>query len=85
MSSPKQYHNTIQAEIVESRMMSLGDAARDLGVAYTTAWDLYKKGMFPVPVTRIGSRLRVVRAHVDQFIATGEPVRRGGQSDNVAP
>ena len=54
--------------------MSLAEAAEVLGIHRTTAWSLQKRGEFPVPVLKIGSNLRVVRAHLLSFMETGEPV-----------
>ena len=54
--------------------MSLAEAAEVLGIHRTTAWSLHKRGEFPVPVLKIGSNLRVVRAHLVLFMETGEPV-----------
>jgi len=54
--------------------ISLAEAAGVLGIHRTTAWSLHKRGDFPVPVLKIGSSLRVVRAHLQLFLETGEPV-----------
>ena len=54
--------------------ISLGEAALILGVAKSTAFFLYQEGRFPVPVLRIGTRIRVVKIHIQQFLETGEPV-----------
>jgi len=68
----------------EAKMMSLSHAAQVLGIGRTTAWNLYKTDEFPVPVVKIGSRLHVVRAHLDEFIETGVPVRRESQASQAA-
>ncbi|MHB2028292.1 MAG: helix-turn-helix transcriptional regulator [Acidimicrobiales bacterium] len=52
--------------------MSLSDAAHVLGIHRSTAWELYKKGEFPVPVLRIGRGLRVVKIQIERFLLTGE-------------
>jgi len=57
--------------------MTLAEAAEVLGIHRTTAWSLHKRGEFPVPVLKIGSNLRVVKAHLQQFMETGEPVTPG--------
>jgi len=57
--------------------ISLAEAAGVLGIHRTTAWSLHKRGDFPVPVLKIGSKLRVVRAHLQLFLETGEPVPSG--------
>jgi len=54
--------------------MSLADTAQILGIHRSTAWALYKNGELPVPVLRVGSSLRIVRAHVQQYLETGEKV-----------
>jgi predicted DNA-binding transcriptional regulator AlpA len=61
--------------------MGLAEAAAILGVGRTTCWTLYRRGVFPVPVLKIGGSLRIVRAHLDQFLATGEHVESGKRID----
>ena len=51
--------------------VSLAEAARVLGVHRSTAWELYKRGDFPLPVMKVGSRLRVAKAHLEMFLRTG--------------
>jgi hypothetical protein len=53
---------------------SLAEAALIIGIHKSTAHAFYQAGKFPVPVLRIGTRLRVVKAHIQQFLETGEPV-----------
>jgi len=57
-----------------SEMMSLSEAAAILAIHRTTAWSLYRRGEFPVPVLKVGGNLRVVRVHLQQFLDTGQPV-----------
>ena len=52
--------------------VSLAEAAVVLGVHRSTAWDLYKRGEFPVPVLQIGHRLRVTKHHLQRYLL-GEP------------
>lgn len=52
--------------------VSLAEAAKVLGVHRSTAWDLYKRGEFPVPVLQIGHRLRVAKVHLQRYLL-GEP------------
>lgn len=52
--------------------MSLPMAAQILGIHRSTAWDLHKRGEFPIPVLRIGSRLRVTKASLEAFLQTGD-------------
>ena len=54
--------------------MSLAEAAVILHIHRTTAWELYRRGEFPVPVLKVGANLRVVKAHLQRFLDTGEPV-----------
>lgn len=54
--------------------IGLAEAALILGIHKSTAWALYQEGKFPVPVLRVGTRIRVVKVHIQQFLETGEPV-----------
>lgn len=65
--------------------ISLAEAAEVLGIHRTTAWSLQKRGEFPVPVLKVGSSLRVVKAHFQQFMETGEPVASGARTSATAP
>ncbi|WP_020377118.1 helix-turn-helix domain-containing protein [Candidatus Microthrix parvicella] len=47
--------------------LSLTEAAKVLGV-HRTAWELYKRDEFPVPVLQIGNRLRVTKHHLSRFL-----------------
>jgi predicted DNA-binding transcriptional regulator AlpA len=53
---------------------SLAEAALILGIHRSTAWALYQAGDFPLPVIRVGTRIRVVKIHLQQFLETGIPV-----------
>ena len=44
-------------------------AAEILGGHWTTAWSLCKRDEFPVQVLKIYGSLRIVRGHLDLFIA----------------
>ena len=66
-----------EVDVAHRVTMTLAEAAEVLGIHRTTAWSLYKCGEFPVPVLKIGSNLRVVKAHLQQFMETGEPVVPG--------
>lgn len=48
--------------------VSLAQAAKVLGVHRSTAWDLHRRGEFPVPVLKLGSRLRVAKVHLEAFV-----------------
>lgn len=60
--------------------ISLSEAASILGIHRTTAWSLHKRGEFPVLVLKVGSNLRVVKAHLHRFMESGEPVEPGTRS-----
>ena len=66
-------HTRLNSE-VSPATMSLADAAQILGIHRSTAWALYKRGELPVPVLKVGTSLRIVRAHVQQYLETGEKV-----------
>jgi hypothetical protein len=48
-----------------------------LGIHRSTAWDLHKRGEFPVPVLQVGHGLRVAKVHLEQFLLNGEAIRGG--------
>lgn len=48
--------------------VSLSEAACVLGVHRSTAWELYKRGEFPLPVLKVGTRLRVAKVHLEAFV-----------------
>lgn len=52
----------------------LAEAALVLGIHKSTAWALCQVGEFPVPVLRVGTRIRVVKIHLQEFLETGVPV-----------
>ena len=54
--------------------IGLAEAALILGIAKSTAWTMYSQGTFPLPAIRIGTRIRIVKVHIQQFLETGEPV-----------
>jgi predicted DNA-binding transcriptional regulator AlpA len=76
--------DTTTIESVPSMTMSLAQAAGILGIHRTTAWSLHKRGEFPVPVLQLGSSLRVVRAHLEQYMSTGIPVEPGTRIDALS-
>ena len=55
-------------ELANCATVSLAEAAIVLGVHRSTAWDLYKRGEFPVPVLQIGHRLRVTKHHLRCYL-----------------
>lgn len=63
--------------------VSLAEAATVLGVHRSTAWELWKRGEFPVPVLRIGTRLRVTKHHLASYLLGGLVEDTGdGRSDS---
>jgi predicted DNA-binding transcriptional regulator AlpA len=76
--------DTTIIEAVPSVTMSLAQAAGILGIHRTTAWSLHKRGEFPVPVLQLGNSLRVVRAHLEQYMSTGVRVEPGTHIDALA-
>jgi excisionase family DNA binding protein len=48
--------------------LSLAEAASVLGIHRSTAWDLYRRGEFPVPVLKLGRRLRVTKLQLQRYL-----------------
>ena len=48
--------------------VSLTEAANVLGIHRSTAWELYRRDEFPLPVLVVGKRLRVAKVHLERFI-----------------
>jgi predicted DNA-binding transcriptional regulator AlpA len=65
-------------DVTECATVSLAQAAGILGIHRSTAWDLYKRGDFPIAVLKIGNRLRVTKANLEAFLKSGIP-----QSDQL--
>ena len=55
-------------------------AASVLGVGRSTAYDLIRRGDFPVPVVRLGTRLRVPTDPLLVFLETGDPTGPSGRA-----
>ena len=55
--------------------LSVEEAALLLGEARSTVYRAVKAGTFPLPVVRIGERLRIPRSAVDRLIAGDVPAR----------
>jgi excisionase family DNA binding protein len=62
-----------QIDLTACATISLAQAAQVLGIHRSTAWDLYRRGEFPIPVLKIGNRLRVTKAHLEDFLQSGVP------------
>jgi len=61
-----------QVDLTQCATVSLSEAAQILGVHRSTAWDLHRRGEFPLPVLAVGKRLRVAKVHLESFLLTGE-------------
>lgn len=68
----------MSAEVVEhttaptAPMATVPEAAAVLGIATSTAYELVRRGEFPVPVVKVGRQHRVPRQALDRFVSTGE-------------
>jgi excisionase family DNA binding protein len=69
-SSPEQ-SSAGQIDLMACATISLAQAAQILGIHRSTAWDLHKRGKFPVTVLKIGNRLRVTKANLEAFLESG--------------
>ena len=49
--------------------LSVPEAARLLGIGKSLAYDLARRGEFPVRVLRLGQRMRVSRVELDRYLA----------------
>ncbi|WP_350309817.1 helix-turn-helix domain-containing protein [Arthrobacter sp. fls2-241-R2A-172] len=49
------------------------DAARALGIGRATAYDLIKRGEFPIRVLRLGRKFRVSRADLLTYLGESQP------------
>ena len=58
-------------DLSDCATVSLTEAANVLGIHRSTAWELHKRGDFPLPVLAIGHRLRVTKVHLERFLLTG--------------
>lgn len=50
-------------------ILSIADAAHELGIGTSTAYDLLRDGKFPVRVVPIGSRSKVLRADLNRYLS----------------
>lgn len=69
-------------EKAECATMSLPEAARVLGINRTTAWDLLKRGEFPIRVLVLGNRNRVMKMDLARFLAGDDGL--SGDSDSIS-
>jgi excisionase family DNA binding protein len=52
-------------------LMSVVEAAAMLGIAPRTAYDLIHRDEFPVPVLKVGRRMKVSRTMLERFASEG--------------
>ena len=57
----------------ESRTMSVDQAARELGIGRSLAFELARNGRFPVPVLRLGHRLVVPIEPLERLLSGRAP------------
>ena len=48
-------------DATSTRFVGIDEAARILGVSYSTVWESLRRGDFPVPSVQIGTRWRISR------------------------
>lgn len=70
-------------DFTQCATVSLTEAALVLGIHRSTAWELWKRGKFPVPVLQIGRRLRVAKLHLARYV-TGSSGDLQSVPDEVA-
>ena len=73
----------MQGQETTRATMTMEEVAAVFGFARSTAYDLAKADMLPVPVIRAGKRIFVSRALVERVLA-GEDVRGSGHADRAA-
>ena len=64
-------NDPIRIDLNACATLSLADAALVLGIHWSTASELYRRGEFPVPVLQIGRRCRVTKIHLERFLLAG--------------
>ncbi|WCO65289.1 helix-turn-helix domain-containing protein [Iamia majanohamensis] len=57
-----------EIDFTECATVSLAQAAKVLGIHRSTAWELYQRDEFPLPVLKIGHKLRVTKTHLARFL-----------------
>ena len=56
---------------MERAVLTMTEAAQVLGIDRSTAYELHKRGEFPVRVLTIGRRLKVPRVALDRYLSGG--------------
>jgi excisionase family DNA binding protein len=64
----------------ESEVVPLQEAAARLGIHRSTAYDLVKKGKFPLPIVRVNKSIKVPKAKLDYYIEHGQLPPANGSS-----
>lgn len=66
-------------------LCSLNQAAAILGISRSTAWELNRRGEFPVKVFRIGSSNKVSIVDLEHYVKTGVPLidHRGARGEKT--
>ena len=62
------------------RTVTVPEAARQLGISRSFAYQAIARGDFPVPVLRIGGRVVVSRAALDRYLDGADDQKRGGDA-----
>lgn len=66
--SSEEVTNEVFIDTSACATVSLADAAVVLGIHRSTAWELYRQGRFPIPVLRLGNRLRVTKLQLQRYL-----------------
>jgi excisionase family DNA binding protein len=53
------------------RTLSVAEAADQLGVSDWLLYDLIRRGQSPVPILRMGRRIRIAQAALDRVLEAG--------------
>lgn len=56
-------------DLGQRQVLSLAETALVLDMGVTTAYDLIRRGEFPIPVMHIGGRIKVSRVILERYLA----------------
>lgn len=62
---------------IERQTLNIEDAARRLGINRSTAYELVRRGEFPVPIIRLGRRIVVSRHALDALLGVQHAASAG--------
>ena len=62
------YAGRMPDALAPPRLVPFKDACAALGVSIYTGYEYARAGTFPVPIVRIGSRMKVRRTDLDRFL-----------------